>query len=393
MGTSIQDILYKNLFCYNQQQKTTIKLATMFSGIGAIEFAFKRLNIPYDLVFACDNDKFVKKSYFENYNIKEDNWYSDVKNINGNKYKNGIDLLVGGSPCQSFSIAGKRRGFEDTRGSLFYEFARIVKECQPKIFIYENVKGLINHDKGNTFEIIKATFDELGYKYFFKLLNAKDYGLPQYRERVFIVGFKDTEAIFEFPNIIPLKSTMQDFLEDFIDTEYYLNGVKYITNRENLLKQCILLNYNINFHKSIVKKLNWNKVIFTLNCQEIWEFKFNVNKVIDKYYLSKKLEEYVLASGTKKFKICSKTDLPIARTLLQSMHKMHRAGIDNYVTHSGRIRKLTPRECLRLMGFSDDFKIVVSDTQMYRQTGNSIAVNVLMAILKQIAISNINIIN
>lgn len=144
----------------------------MFSGIGAIEYAFKRLNLNTKIKFACDNDQFVKQSYFANYEIENDNWYTDVYDIDGAKYLGEIDLLVGGSPCQSFSMVGKRRGFEDTRGTLFYEFARVVKESQPKVFIYENVKGLVNHDGGNTFDIIKATFDELGYRYFYQVLNA-----------------------------------------------------------------------------------------------------------------------------------------------------------------------------------------------------------------------------
>ena len=112
----------------------TIRLATMFSGIGSIEHALKRLNINEEIVFACDNDKHVKESYFANYEISESSWYDDVKNIDGTMYKNQIDLLVGGSPCQSFSMVGKRKGFDDTRGTLFYEFARIVKESQPKVF-------------------------------------------------------------------------------------------------------------------------------------------------------------------------------------------------------------------------------------------------------------------
>jgi DNA (cytosine-5)-methyltransferase 1 len=118
------------------------------------------------------------------------------------------------------------------------------------------------------------------------------------------------------------------------------------------------------------------------------EFIFNVNKVEEKYYLSEKVKKYVLAKGTKSYSTTVETDLQIARPLLQTMHKMHRSGIDNYVTHNyGRIRKLTPRECLRLMGFGDDFKIVVSDTQAYRQAGNSIVVDVLIALLKHIDIT------
>lgn len=372
--------------------ESTIKLATMFSGIGAIEFALKRLKLDSSIIFASDNDKFVKQSYFENYNILEENWYNDVMDINGKKYLNRIDLLVGGSPCQSFSMIGKRKGLDDTRGTLFYEFARVVKESQPKVFIYENVKGLINHDKGNTFETIKATFDELGYKYYYKVLNAKDYGMAQHRERIFVVGFKDKSIKFDFPQPIPLETRMQDFLEDYIDSKYYLKekGVKFVTSSKNRKKRYTQINGEIAICQKANQQFNWHGDFIYEDKQipEASEFIFDVNEVEEKYYLSEKIKTYVLAGGTKNFKTSTKTDLEVARPLLQTMHKMHRAGVDNYVTHNkGRIRKLTPKECLRLMGFGDGFKQIVSDTQMYRQAGNSIVVDVLIAILKEMDIS------
>ncbi len=369
-----------------------IRLATMFSGIGAVEFALKRLKLPTKIIFASDNDKFVKQSYFANYNIAEENWYSDVINIDGNKYKNKIDLLVGGSPCQSFSMIGKRKGFADTRGTLFYEFARVVKESQPKVFIYENVKGLTNHDKGNTFETILATFDELGYKYSHKILNAKNYGMAQHRERIFVVGFLDHSINFDFPEPIELQHTMQDFLEDYIDSKYYLKekGVKFVTSSKNRKKRYTQINGDIALCQKANQQFNWHGdfIYEQKSKQEFNEFVFDIKEVEEKYYLSEKIKTYVLAGGTKNFKTSTETDLKVARPLLQSMHKMHRAGVDNYVTHNkGRIRKLTPTECLRLMGFGDGFKQVVSDTQMYRQAGNSIVVDVLIAILKQMDIS------
>ncbi len=372
--------------------KAKIRLATMFSGIGAVEFALKRLKLSTKIIFASDNDKFVKQSYFENYKISEENWYSDVINIDGNKYKNKIDLLVGGSPCQSFSMIGKRKGFADTRGTLFYEFARVVKESQPKVFIYENVKGLTNHDKGNTFETILATFDELGYKYSHKILNAKNYGMAQHRERIFVVGFLDNSTDFNFPEPIELQHTMQDFLEDYIDSKYYLKekGVKFVTSSKNRKKRYTQINGNIALCQKANQQFNWHGdfIYEQKSQQEFNEFVFDIKEVEEKYYLSEKVKTYVLAGGTKNFKTSTKTDLEVARPLLQSMHKMHRAGVDNYVTHNkGRIRKLTPTECLRLMGFGDGFKQIVSDTQMYRQAGNSIVVDVLIAILKQMDIS------
>ena len=134
------------------------------------------------------------------------------------------------------------------------------------------------------------------------------------------------------------------------------------------------------FCAAVVHEVNFGKVAFD-------EFVFDVKDVEEKYYLSEKVAKYVLAGGTKNFKTSTETDLDIARPLLQSMHKMHRAGVDNYVTHKGRIRKLTPRECLRLMGFKDTFKIVVSDTAIYQQAGNSIVVDVLIALLKQLDVT------
>jgi DNA (cytosine-5)-methyltransferase 1 len=368
----------------------TIKIGTMFSGIGAIEYALKRLHLKTEIQFASDIDSFVKKSYFENYNITEANWYNDVHNINGKKYKGKLHLLVGGSPCQSFSMVGKRRGFDDTRGTLFYEFARVVKESQPNVFIFENVKGLINHDGGNTFETIKATFDELGYKYFYQVLNAKNYGMPQHRERIFVVGFKDKKAEFTFPEAVELEYKMQDFLEDYTESKYYLKekGVKFVTSSKNRTKRYTQINGEIALCQKANQQFNWHgDFVFEFGKSDFDEFIFDVNDVEEKYYLSDKVRDYVLSSGTKTFKTSIKTDLAIARPLLQSMHKMHRAGVDNYVTHTGKIRKLTPKECLRLMGFRDDFKQVVSDTQMYRQAGNSIVVDVLIAILKQMDIT------
>jgi len=403
----VLDIVKKQLGVYFSHQETnsdlhwkekefvnpnaTIRLGTLFSGIGAIEYGFKRLGINTDIKFACDIDKYVKKSYFANYDIQEENWFDDVQELDGLKFKNQIDLLVGGSPCQSFSMVGKRRGLEDTRGTLFYEYARILKETQPKVFIYENVKGLISHDKGNTYETIKATFEELGYKFYCQVLNAKNYGIPQHRERIFIIGFKNNAVNFTFPQPINLEHQMQDFLEDYTDSKYYLKdkGVKFVTSSKNREKRYTQINGNIALCQKANQQFNWHgDFIFEENKTDRFdEFIFDVCDVEEKYYLSEKVKAYVLAGGTKNFKTSTKTDLPVARPLLQSMHKMHRAGVDNYVTHTGRIRKLTPKECLRLMGFTDDFQQVVSDTQMYKQAGNSIVVDVLIALLKQMDIT------
>lgn len=374
---------------------STIRLGTVFSGIGAIEHAFQRLKLNHKIVFAGDIDKNCKKSYFANYDISEEDWFTDVREFNASKYKGKIDFLVGGAPCQAFSMVGKRLGFEDARGTLFYEFARIIKETQPKVFLFENVKGLLNHDEGRTWHVIHDIFKDLGYDVHFRILNSKDYGIPQNRERLFCLGFK-SKTNFQFPAPIKLEYIMYDFLEDYAYTKYFLKekGIKFVTSHKNRQKSYTQINGEIALCQKRNQQFNWHgdfiyhPVLEDEPFEEDFdEFIFNVNDVEEKYYLSEKVAKYVLAGGTKNFKTSTKTDLDIARPLLQTMHKMHRAGVDNYVTHKGRIRKLTPRECLRLMGFKDSFNIVVSDTSMYQETGNSIVVDVLIAILKQMDIT------
>ncbi|GHV67037.1 cytosine-specific methyltransferase [Bacteroidia bacterium] len=368
-----------------------IRLGTLFSGIGAIEHAFRRLGLKHEIVFAGDIDPHVKESYQANYKINPQDWHNDVTKFSAKKYEDKIDILVGGSPCQAFSIVGKRKGLEDIRGTLFYDFARVVNETKPKVFIFENVKGLVNHDNGKTWQIVTDVFNDLGYKIKYQVLNSRDYAIPQNRERIFVVGFQDHSIKFEFPNKIQLEYTMQDFLEDFTESNYYLKekGIKFVTSSKNKNKCYTQINGNIALCQKANQQYNWHGdfVFEEVNDYNFDEFIFDVNTVEEKYYLSDKVRDYVLAEGTKNFKTSTKTDLEIARPILQTIHKMHRAGIDNYVTHKGRIRKLTPKECLRLMGFRDDFKQVVSDTQMYRQAGNSIVVDILIAILKQMDIT------
>ena len=230
-STSTDEWVRKKL----KDKNVTIRIGTLFSGIGAIEHALHRLKLKTEIVFAGDIDPFVKKAYFANYEISEDSWHDDIQEFSAKKYKNKVDLIVGGSPCQSFSMAGKRGGMEDTRGTLFYDFARVIKECQPKIFIFENVRGLLNHDKGNTWKVIQNVFDQLGYSINTKILNSSDYGIPQSRNRVFVVGFKKQNTKFLFPKPIKLQKTMQDFLEDHTNSKYFLGekGVKFVTKIKN----------------------------------------------------------------------------------------------------------------------------------------------------------------
>ena len=353
-----------------------LQVATVFSGIGAPEQALNKLGIDYDIVFACDNgerelkieekdikkyisdnnlnDKevkeyidglykkigkpnYVEQTYKANYEINDNNFYQDIRFLNGKKYKNKVDIFVGGSPCQSFSISGKRAGLEDARGTLFYEYARLVKEIKPKVFIYENVPGMLSHDKGNTWKTISEIFDSLGYSWKLHKLTATDFGIPQDRTRLYVVGFRNDLNID--PNIEikkkKLNTEISDYLENDVDEKYYHRekGFKWITKPLSLEKR-VSINGKIARTQAANQQFNWcGDMIFEPNPKR---------KFSDSIYFG----EY---NGQK-----------------------------------GVARKLTPRECLRLMGYSDKFKIVVPDQKMYRQSGNSIVVNVLEAIYKSI---------
>ena len=328
----------------------------------------------------------VKQSYMANYKISEDHFHWNVAFLDGRQYAGNVDLFVGGSPCQSFSLVGKQRGLEDTRGTLFYEYARLVDEIKPKVFIYENVRAVISNDGGKTWDKMRQVFSELGYSFDWKILNAKDYGIPQNRERLFVVGFRNDlklKAKFEFPKPIELEKTMKDFLMENAPGGYFLpkKGVEFVTKEKNLTKKFTQIDGDIQLCQKKNQQFNWHGDFVFQSEEDALEHDI---PDLEKYYLSEKVQKYVLSTGTKNFYSKPKTDLEIARPLLTTMHKMHRAGVDNYVTTDGRLRKLTPRECMRLMGFSDEFKLVVSDTSAYQQAGNSIVVDVLIHIMESI---------
>lgn len=362
--------------------RNTIRVASLFSGIGAFEQALKILGLKSKIVLACDNDQFVKKSFFANYEIEEKNWFNDIQEVNGTKFKNKVDLLVGGAPCQSFSMVGKRLGLKDNRGNLTLHFIKKINEIKPKVFIFENVRALLSVDNGDAWKIIYNKFRQTGYTFYYETLNAKNFGIPQNRERLFVIGFRNNQN-FSFPQPIKLKSTMQDYLEGQFDKKFYLppKGVAFVTKNKNLKKKYTQVNGKIALCQKRNQQFNWHGDFIQVKKTDI-----------KKYILSNKVKKYVLSTGTKGFYSKPEIDLEIARPLVSTMHKMHRSGVDNYISlKKGKIRKLTPRECLRLMGFPDTFKQVVSDTQLYRQTGNSIVVNIIMALLKEMDISKFSI--
>ncbi len=325
-----------------------IKLATTFSGIGAIEFTLRKMGLPHSIVFAGDIDEKCRETYFANYKIKKNQWHSDITKFNAEKYLNQVDLLVGGSPCQAFSTNGKRAGLNDTRGTLFYDYARVISECQPKCFIFENVKGLLMNDGGRTWAITKSVFEGLNYHIYINLdkdgkesplLNAADYGIPQNRYRIYLVGIRnDIQGLkpFEFPQKIKLEKVVSDFLEETVDAKYYLGekGFSFVTTHPTRAQvACDVMKC-----QKRIQQYNWNG-----------DFVFEpLSKVVNRQDV------------------------------------MDRAYVGTFKGETGVIRRLTPIECLRLMGYDDSFIRLHNDTIMYNQAGNSIVINVLEALIVEL---------
>ena len=308
-------------------------LVSLFSGIGGIDLGFEYAG--FETIWANDFDKFAVQTYKSN--INEHIVHGDIRLV-----KDQIpdhDVLVGGFPCQPFSTLGKLQGFDDekNRGTLFFEIMDIITKHDTKVVVLENVKNLINHDGGKTFARIKQELEDAGYDVNAKILNTQDYGIPQRRNRIFIVAFnrkyfKTSE--FVYPEKQELKVTTQDLLDE------------------------------------------------------------NVGET---YFLTAKVAKTILGKGTKGYIVNPTIDLPISKTLTATMHKMHRASQDNYVTDQKNydrnvtdkekriaIRKLTPNECRKLQGFPSEWTQVVSDCQAYKQFGNAVTVDVAYKVACQV---------
>lgn len=297
-----------------------MNVASLFCGCGGLDMGFVKAG--YEIVWSNDFDKYAVQTY--NLNFNHDAICGDINIINLNDIPEH-DVLIGGFPCQPFSMMGKEQGFDDHRGTLFFRVTEIIKNQkerghQPKVIVLENVRNLMTHDKGRTFAVIKQELEKLGYNVFSAKLNSADYGVPQTRNRVFLVCFLE-DVDYKFPETQKSETKLQDILE---------------TN------------------------------------------------VPDKYFLSDRILKTIMSNGTGGYYAKSEIDLPIARPLTATMAKMHRACQDNYVTQEKGVRRLTPRECARLQGFPESFKIEVSDAQAYKQFGNAVTVNVSYAIAKSI---------
>jgi DNA (cytosine-5)-methyltransferase 1 len=300
-----------------------IKVIDLFAGIGGIRKGFEKvLGQKMEVVFSSELDKFAQKSYEDNYNEKPEGDITKIKEQDIPKH----DLILAGFPCQAFSVAGKREGFEDTRGTLFFDVARIAKLHRPKLIFLENVKGFKNHDKGNTYKVVKKTLEDMGYIVSSEVLNAKNFGLPQNRERIFIVASLEGEFNFESLKNTKKKSKLGDILEEEVDSKYTISD-KLWAGHQRRKKE----------HKA--KGNGFGYCMFDSE------------------------SEYTSTISARYYKDGSEI-------LIKQENK--------------NPRKLTPNEARKLQGFPDNYKITVSDTQAYKQFGNSVAVPVIEAIAKEI---------
>lgn len=308
-----------------------MNVASFFAGVGGIDAGFEKAG--FDIIWANEFDKYAAETYSMNY--KNELVVDDIKNIKINSIPQ-FDVMIGGFPCQAFSIAGYRKGFEDERGNLFFELERIFKKKKPKVIFLENVKNLVGHDGGNTFRIILQKLKDAGYHVKYSVLNACEYGnLPQNRERIYIVAFLDEKAYKEFDFPEPIELTHK--LSDYID---------YITKQDE---------------KYYYKKNN---------CKFYGELKKNVINPNTTYQWRR---AYVREN---------KSDL--CPTLTANMG-MGGHNVPIICSQTG-IRKLTPRECFNLMGYDKDYKLPekMANSHLYKQAGNSVVVPVIERIAKEI---------
>ena len=381
--------------------KNKLKVLELFAGIGACSKALERLKIDHEIVDAVEIDKFAIKSFnaihgtdFEPQDITK--WDKDIE----------CDLIMHGSPCQDFSVAGKQAGGDKnsgTRSSLMYETIRIVEKLKPKYVIWENVKNILSEKHRPNFENYCRKMKELGYKNFAQVLNAKDYGIPQNRERVFTISIlrttEDKDPTFSFPKIKELASKLRDFLETDVDEKYYITDAVSLTHgalfdkinggKIGKMHDISRRAYHIDGIAPTIHTAGGGntepKIVASRgrgadNKQHLEPRKDGLTNTLT----SVQKDNYVIVASTQKHASC-RTD-GVSPTLLAAMGLG--GGQTPMHNYNGRIRKLTPKECWRLMGFDDvDFEKaskVCSNTQLYKQAGNSIVVNVLEAILKEL---------
>lgn len=323
------------------------KSIDLFAGIGGIRIGFENAFLDdIQTVFVSEWDEYAQRTYKENFNDKFE-IAGDITTI-AEKDIPSFDICLAGFPCQAFSVAGARNGFNDNfkgrnRGNLFLEVVRICEFHKPKVIFCENVKGLLMHDKGQTFRIIKETFESIGYTVFYKVLNSKDFGVPQNRERIYIVAFRNDLNVksFEFPSGEKTEVCIRDILDKApIPTKYYLSE----TYVESLKKHKEKENAKGNGFGYVIRSLDG--IAGTIVCGGMGRER---NLIVDHRKHSMVPETHI--KGT-----INKED----------------------------IRKMTPREWARLQGFPESYKLSVADTHLYKQLGNSVSINVIQAIAAEI---------
>ncbi|HEL9636025.1 TPA: DNA cytosine methyltransferase [Streptococcus suis] len=338
-----------------------MKFLDLFAGIGGFRLGMERAG--HECVGFCEIDQFARKSYKAIHNTEGELEFHDITRVTDELVRGigRVDVICGGFPCQAFSIAGKRAGFEDTRGTLFFEIARFASILRPKYLFLENVTGLLNHDNGNTFETILGALDELGYDAEWQVFNSKNFGVPQNRERVFIIGHlrgAGGRAIFPFERGDKEIGSLQGQSTNTITARYgeaQGSGSYIIEGQQSKITQRGH-GYNQGGEHDTAP---------TLTCNS-WQENNHI-KVYDFY--NKKTKDVV-------------------GTFTASGHQGNTKAGTFGILDGIRIRKLTPRECWRLQGFPDwafdKAQAVNSNSQLYKQAGNSVTVNVIEAIAKRL---------
>lgn len=361
-----------------------IRVGSDFSGVGAFNQALKRLGIEYDEVFACDMDKYARQTFIHNYGEPK---YYPYNVYDRDIPKESLDIYMTSPPCQAFSLAGKRLGKDDQRGILFFNSHEFIKVNKPRYFIFENVKGLLSDDNGNTFNewinllggksvngtaVMFPYEDSVPYHVYWKVLNAKNYEVPQNRERVFIIGIRDDEDnSFTFPKEEHLQRRLKDVLEDDVDEKYYLS--------EKLMLW-------IDKHRQ--KRGSSNK--YPLDENDIGTCmvaRYGKNGAEDPYIKVKSATSKGYEQATEGDSInfsVPNSETRRGRVGKQVAQTLDTACNQGVINEHYRIRRLTPRECFRLMDFPDTFIWPVSDSQAYKQAGNSIVVAVLAKIISKL---------
>ena len=364
-----------------------VNVFSLFSGIGAFEKALERKGIGYNLVNYCEFDKYASKSYSLIHKVPETLNLGDITKVKIDELEPySADLITYGFPCQDISNAGKQRGFEHdgqlTRSGLFFYAAAIIGRIQPKVAICENVKALVGKKFTKEFETVLSTLEDMGYTNYWQVLNAKDYGIPQNRERVFIVSIRnDIDKKYTFPAPIKLELRLKDILEKEVEEKYYLKGLQDFFIK-NSFEQEIKGN-GFRFSPHIKNNADIAKTITT----------HNGSRMDDNYVIDVDSEDafFKFDSTNEKINMIGMLDIKgneqvrydneCAISVTTGFNPYYNVDDSKYL----RIRKLTPKECFRLMGFDDaDIDVLIengiSNTQLYKQAGNSIVVNVLEAI-------------